>query len=106
MGSIPIASSTSFDRALIALTFGASQNKIAGFCYRNGYERFYQKMKDYPSAIQMLEYGLLTQTEDERVLKALTEVYKASGNQTKAAEMRARADAASRTGYSNSPENQ
>lgn len=85
---------------------GGNPNKIAAFCYRNGYERFYQKMKDYPSAIQILEYGLLTQTEDERVLKALVEVYEAAGNQAKAAEMRARADAASRTGYSNSPENQ
>jgi predicted Zn-dependent protease len=63
-------------------------------------------MKDYPSAIQMLEYSLLSQTEDERVLKALVEVYEASGNQAKAAEMRARAEAASRTGYSNSPDNQ
>jgi tetratricopeptide (TPR) repeat protein len=87
-------------------TRGGNPNKIAAFCYRNGYERFYLKMKDYPSAIQILEYALLLQTEDERVLKALTEVYQAAGNQAKAAEMKARADAASRTGYSNSPDYQ
>ena len=71
-------------------TNGGNPNKVCTFCYREGYEYFYQKKKDYNSAIQFLENGLLNQTEDERILTALAEVYRAAGNPAKAAEMEAR----------------
>jgi hypothetical protein len=74
-------------------TRGGNPNKLASFCYRIGYERFYLQLKDAPTAIKIMEYALLNQTEDEQVLTALAEVYQATGNAAKAAEMRQRAEA-------------
>lgn len=74
-------------------TSGGNPNKINAFMYRVGYERFWQQQKDAKTALQFLEYGLLTQMEDERVLAACAEIYQATGNAAKAAEMRQRAAA-------------
>ncbi len=73
---------------------GGNPNKINAFCYRMGYEYFFKEKKDNKNAIALLEHALATQTEDERVLRALAEVYDASGNPTKAAEMALRANIA------------
>lgn len=77
-------------------TSGGNPNKINAFAYRIGYERFYQKEKKTAEAIKFLEYGLMTQTDDERVLNSLAELYSLSGNAEKATEMKRRAEASSR----------
>jgi protein O-mannosyl-transferase len=71
---------------------GGNPNKINTFCYNIGYELFFKKRRDRASALQILEYTLLTQP-DSRSLTALAEVYEATGNAAKAAEMRQRAAA-------------
>lgn len=57
-------------------TKGGNPNKINAFAYRMGYEYFYQQRKDKKSALQFLEYGAMTQTNDERVMTALAELRK------------------------------
>lgn len=76
---------------------GGNPNKINTFCYNMGYERIYIEQKDRKNAIKLLEFGLLTQTEDERVLTALAELYQAEGNAAKAAEMLKRAEVSRNT---------
>ena len=83
-----------FDQYMVYLSKnGGNPNKINAFCYRMGYEYFYKQKKDTNNAIVILEHALPTQTEDERVLYALAEIYGATGNAAKAAEMRSRAEA-------------
>lgn len=72
-------------------TKGGNPNKINAFAYKVGYEEFWLKRKDAKSAIQFLEYSVLTGTLDARALNALAEVYTAAGQPQKAAEMRAKA---------------
>lgn len=72
-------------------TKGGNPNKINAFAYKMGYEEFWLKRKDAKSAIQFLEYSVLTGTLDARALNALAEVYTATGQPQKAAEMRAKA---------------
>ncbi len=86
-----------FDKYMQYLaTSGGNPNKINAFCYRMGYEYFYQQKHDTKNAIAVLEHALPTQWEDERVLNALAEIYAASGNAAKAAEMKARAEASAK----------
>ena len=86
-----------FDKYMVYLANnGGNPNKINAFCYHWGYEYFYQEKKDPDNAIKVLEHALPTQTEDERVLNALAEIYTAIGNNEKGAEMRARAVASSK----------
>ena len=80
-------------------TSGGNPNKINAFCYRMGYEYFYKEKNDVKNAIAVLEQSLPTQWEDERVLNALSEIYGASGNAAKAAEMKARAEASAKVLY-------
>ena len=81
-----------FDKYMKYLaTSGGNPNKINSFCYNEGYEYFYKERKDNVNAAKILELALDTQTEDERVLRALAEVYRASNETSKAAEMEARA---------------
>ncbi len=75
-------------------TSGGNPNKICAFAYRIGYEEFYQKRKDIKSALQFLNYGDMTQWHDARLYDALVEVYTAAGQPQKAAEMKAKGDAA------------
>lgn len=72
---------------------GANSDKYNAFCYRVGYEFFYQKKKDYQTAVKFLQYGIDRQTEDIRLLESMAEVYKAMGKNAEAAEMQRRADA-------------
>ncbi|MCC6462938.1 MAG: hypothetical protein IT260_20890 [Saprospiraceae bacterium] len=86
-----------FDKYMLYLANnGGNPNKINAFCYHWGYEYFYQQKKDTDNAIKVLEHALPTQSEDERVLNALSEVYAAIGNTQKAAEMKARAEASAK----------
>jgi protein O-mannosyl-transferase len=71
---------------------GSSPNKYSSFCHRIGYDFYFKEKKDIKSALEYLNYGLLNQTEDTRILEDLVEVYTAMGNSAKAAEMRSRAD--------------
>lgn len=78
---------------------GGNPNKINAFCYRIGYEYFYKQKQDTKNALSVLELALPTQAEDERVLNALAEIYAATGNAAKAAEMRGRAEASAKILY-------
>lgn len=78
---------------------GGNPNKINAFCYRIGYEYFYKQKQDTKNALAVLELALPTQFEDERVLNALAEIYSATGNTAKAAEMRGRAEASAKILY-------
>ncbi len=71
---------------------GSNSDKYVSFCHRVGYEFYYQKKKDPGTAIHFLEYGLNRQTEDIRILEDMAEIYTSQGNETKAAEFRARAE--------------
>ncbi|TNE61955.1 MAG: hypothetical protein EP344_05540 [Bacteroidetes bacterium] len=83
-----------FDKYMAYLaTSGGNPNKINAFCYRMGYEYFYKEKNDVRNAVAVLEHALPTQAEDERVLRALAEIYGANGNSAKAAEMNSRAEA-------------
>ncbi len=75
-------------------TNGGNPNKIVAFAYRIGYEEFYQKRKDIKSALQFLTYGDMAQWHDPRLYDALVEVYTAANQPQKAAEMKAKGDAA------------
>ena len=74
-------------------TKGGNPHKIISFSLRNGYDRFFKEKNDLKGAITFLNYGLMTQTEDIRILDALAEVYQAAGDNAKAAEMRQRSKA-------------
>ena len=78
---------------------GGNPNKINAFCYRIGYDYFYKQKQDNKNALSVLELALPTQAEDERVLNALAEIYGATGNTAKAAEMRGRAEASAKILY-------
>lgn len=73
---------------------GSNSDKYVSFCHRVGYEYFYKKKQDFSTALHFLQFGLDRQTEDIRILEALADVYTAMNDQPKAAEMRARANAA------------
>lgn len=66
------------------------------FCYRLGYEYLFREKKDMNNAVAVLEHGLATQAEDTRLLSAAAEVYAATGNNAKAAEMNQRLSARGR----------
>ncbi len=72
---------------------GGNPNKINAFCYHYGYEYFYKEKNDLDNAIKVLEHGLPTQFEDERLLRALAELYTLAGQIDKATEMNQRAAA-------------
>lgn len=65
---------------------------LHAFCYRMGYEYFFKEKNDQNNAAALLEHGLATMAEDERLLRAAAEVYAAAGNAAKAAEMTRRAE--------------
>jgi len=67
--------------------------KISEFVYRLAYDYFFREKKDLPNAAAILELLLGTLAEDERLLRALADVYSAMGESGKAAEMRQRAEA-------------
>ncbi|MCS6929525.1 MAG: hypothetical protein NZM43_08530 [Saprospiraceae bacterium] len=70
--------------------------QINEFVYRLGYDYFFRQKKDLPNAVAVMELLLNTLAEDERLVRAIAEVYAAGGNPQKAAEMQQRA--ASRMG--------
>ncbi|MBV6441635.1 MAG: hypothetical protein EPGJADBJ_03321 [Saprospiraceae bacterium] len=72
---------------------GSNADKYVAFCHRAGYEFFWQKKKDAQTALKFIQYGINRQTEDIRLLDDAAEIYAATGNAAKAAEMKARADA-------------
>jgi len=72
---------------------GSNADKYVAFCHRVGYEFFYEKKKDLPTAMKFIQYGIDRQTEDIRLLDDAAEIYTAMGEPTKAAEMKARANA-------------
>lgn len=72
---------------------GSNSDKYISFCYRAGYEFYYQKKHDNNTALHFLQFGLDRQTEDVRILDAMAEIYAAQGQADKAAEMKKRADA-------------
>ncbi len=76
----------------LANTSGKPQD-VSDFVYRLGYDSFFRNKKDLANAAAILELLLDTRAEDERLLRALTEVYTAAGNAQKAAEMQSRAAA-------------
>ncbi|MCC6281478.1 MAG: hypothetical protein IT262_12810 [Saprospiraceae bacterium] len=80
------------DKYMVYLN-GSNADKYMAFCHRVGYDFFFKKKNDAKTAEKFLIYGLNRQYEDIRILDDLTEVYTALGNTTKAAEMKARADA-------------
>ncbi len=71
---------------------GTNPNKFAAFCHRRGYEFYWKEKKDVKSALEFLNYALDQKTEDTRILEDLAEIYLATGNVAKAAEMRQRAE--------------
>lgn len=72
---------------------GSNSDKYVAFCHRAGFEFYYQKKNDPKTALHFLQFGLDRQTEDIRILQDMSEVYKAIGDNAKAAEMEARAKA-------------
>ena len=72
---------------------GSNADKYVAFCHRAGYEFYWQKKKDPQTALKFIQYGIDRQTEDIRLLDDASEIYAATGNAAKAAEMKARADA-------------
>ena len=72
-------------------TNGGSPQKITSFAYRIGYELYFKNYKDGKSAIQFLDYGVLSNGADARLYNALAEVYDAQKLPLKAAEMRQKA---------------
>ncbi len=72
---------------------GSNSDKYVSFCHRVGYEFFFLQKKDNKTALHFLQYGLDRQTEDIRILDAMSRVYTAMGETAKAAEMKKRADA-------------
>lgn len=72
---------------------GSNSDKYVSFCHRVGYEYFFQKKKDYKTALHFLQYGLDRQTEDIRILSAMEEAYTAIGYKDSAADMRKRIEA-------------
>jgi hypothetical protein len=81
--------------AYIKYLRGAANNdKSAAFFHRMGYELYFQKKKDYDTALRFLQYGVDLQTEDIRILTDMAEVYQAKGDAAKAQEYRERAERA------------
>lgn len=76
----------------LANTSGKPQ-AVSDFIYQLGYDYFFRDKKDLPNAIAVMELLLDTRAEDERILRALAEVYTAANNAQKAAEMQGRAAA-------------
>ncbi len=72
---------------------GSNADKYMAFCHRVGYDFFFKKKGDTQNALKFLQYGLDRQYEDIRILDDMSEVYSTIGDQVKAAEMKARADA-------------
>lgn len=68
----------------------ADATKYAAFAYRMGYEVFFKARRDIKNATKYLEYGLKASPNDRKLLEAIIELYKSTGNQTKAAEYQAR----------------
>lgn len=66
---------------------GRYPEKTAAFCYRLGYEFYFKKERDAPMAVDILEQGRLNMPADKNLLNALVEVYRAAGNNQKAAEI-------------------
>ena len=60
------------------------------FSYQTGYEVYWKIKRDSKSAIQYLEYSIISGQPGAKVLEALAEVYAASGQPDKAAAVRSR----------------
>lgn len=72
---------------------GSNSDKYVSFCHRIGYDFYFKQKRDPETAIHFLQFGLDRQTEDFRILSAMAEIYQIMGNNEKALEMKARADA-------------
>jgi hypothetical protein len=72
---------------------GSNSDKYVSFCHRMGYDFYFKQKRDPETAIHFLQFGLDRQTEDYRILSAMAEIYQIMGNNEKALEMKARADA-------------
>lgn len=62
--------------------------KLADFCYKIGYEFYFKERKDAKTALQYLEVCSNANYNDPTILNATAEVYEASGNKTKADQLR------------------
>ncbi len=72
---------------------GSNSDKYVSFCHRMGYDFYWKEKQDPTTALHFLEFGLNRQTEDPRILQAMAEIYRTTGNEAKAAEMKARFEA-------------
>jgi hypothetical protein len=72
---------------------GSNADKYMSFCYRVGYEFFWQKQHDSTAALFFLEFALNRQYEDIRTLESIAEISEATGQMEQAAEFRRRAAA-------------
>lgn len=72
---------------------GSNSDKYVSFCHRLGYEFYWKEKQDPKAALHFLEFGLNRQTEDGRILQAMAEIYRTTGEPNKAAEMQARYEA-------------
>jgi hypothetical protein len=72
---------------------GSNSDKYISFCHRMGYEFYWKEKQDPTTALHFLQFGLDRQTEDYRILLAMAEIYRTTGDTAKAAEMQARYDA-------------
>jgi Tfp pilus assembly protein PilF len=72
---------------------GSNSDKYISFCHRMGYDFYWKEKQDPTTALHFLQFGLDRQTEDYRILLAMAEIYRTTGDTAKAAEMQARYDA-------------
>lgn len=68
---------------------GSNSDKYVSFCHRIGYEFYWKEKQDPVTAIHFLQFGLDRQTEDARILQALVEIYRTTGDKVKESEMQA-----------------
>jgi len=80
------------DKYMVYLN-GSNSDKYISFCHRAGYDFYYKDRKDPDTALKFLQYGLDRQTEDIRILDDMAEIYMAIGQDTKAIQFKARANA-------------
>ena len=72
---------------------GTYNVQLIDYYYRVGYEYLSVQKKDYPWAMKFLEYGLVINPNEPRILYAIGKTFQAAGNHQKAAEYLARAKA-------------
>jgi hypothetical protein len=66
---------------------GSTADKYTAFCHRLGYEFYWREKRDAAAALHFLQFGLDRQTADVRIMQDMAEIYNASGDAGKAAQM-------------------